>query len=608
MSVETRENAEAIARECRQMVLAQGVAGAAASIGVGALFVFALREVHSHARLAVWGCALLAVSLLRVALAVMARRATPAAPAGVLAQPAVALLVGLLSGAIWGMAATVLFPLGHSELYFVTAFLLIGMPAGALSSFGAWWPAYTAYVAASVGPFVLYFLLGGRPEFVVSSIAAVFFGAFLIREGHVVGRTLQRNVAQRIALMSITRSLGDALDRADAASRAKATFLANMSHELRTPLNAIIGMSRLIGEDPMTPRSREFAGSIQRAGQSLLAMLGDVLDLAQIEAGRVRLQSSTLELRPFIEEALDAFRPGAEAKALTLQATFAADAPMRFVADPVRLRQLLIHLLGNALKFTERGGIRVEVAAHPAADGALRIDIVDTGPGVDAVVRERLFTAFQQADASASRVHSGSGLGLKIAHDLVELMGGGIALVDTSAAGSRFRIWLPKIAEPDAAIASDADDSALEVTRARSDDGEPSVVESAGLRVLVVEDNTLNATLLQLLLQRCGCDVVCAATGDEALLRMQSESWDLVLMDCQMPIMDGYEATRRWRELEAALGARPLKIVALTASTMAEDRDRCLRSGMDDFLSKPVSFEALRTLLLRSGANPGAFR
>ena len=604
MGIDSRENAVAIARECRQMVLSQGVAGAVANLGVGALFVLALRDVHTQQRLALWGGALLVVSLLRVVVAGMARRASPASSNGVLARPGVCLAIGLLSGAVWGMAATVLFPLGHGELYFVTAFLLIGMPAGALSSFGAWWPAYAAYVSASVGPFAAYFLLSGRAEFALAALAATMFGAFLLREGHVVGRTLQRNVAQRMALMSITRTLGDALDRADAASRAKATFLANMSHELRTPLNAIIGMSRMIGEDPATERSREFAVSIQRAGQALLAMLGDVLDLAQIEAGRVRLQPVALDVRAFVEETLDMFRPGAEAKSLAVGSVYAPEAPARFVADPARLRQILAHLLGNAVKFTERGDIRVEVAAH---DGSLRIDVVDTGPGIDALARERIFTAFQQGDGSASRRHPGNGLGLKISHDLAEMMGGAIALVESSPAGCRFRVCLPRIADADH-VADESDASISEPLQALDFGSAAHAAEPAGLRVLVVEDNTLNATLLQLLLQRCGCEVVCAASGDEALLRMQSESWGLVLMDCQMPSMDGYEATRRWRELEAALGARPLKIVALTASAMAEDRQRCLQAGMDDFLSKPVSFEALRTMLLRSGANPGAFR
>ena len=593
--MEPRGNATTIARECRQLVLAQGIAGAVASIGVGALLVVALREVHSQQRLAVWICALLGVSLLRVIVAMSARQASVESASGVLAMPVVCLVIGFLSGGVWGLAATVLFPVGHSELYFITAFLLIGMPAGALSSFGAWWPAYAAYVLASVGQFVGYFLWDGRSEFLIATFAAVIFAAFLLREGYVVGRTIQRNIAQRLALMAITHSLGDALDRADAASRAKSTFLANMSHELRTPLNAIIGMSQLLADDPESGQSRGYAGAIRRAGQSLLTLIGDVLDLSQIEAGLVRLQPVALEVRPFIEEVLDMFRPGAEAKSLALRSMYATDAPARFVADPVRLRQILVNLVGNALKFTESGEIRVEIEPGGNVDGALRIDVTDTGPGISASARPRIFAAFQQADGSASRAHQGSGLGLKISHDLVELMGGSIALVESSAEGSRFRIWLP----PGEAVPQNATETA-----------DPVVADNdslAGLRVLVVEDNTLNATLLQLMLQRCGCDITCAASGDEGLYRMQSEPWDVVLMDCQMPLMDGYEATRRWRELESALGAPRLKIVALTANAMAEDRDRCLQAGMDDYLTKPVSLDALRAMLqLHTGAGGGA--
>ena len=667
-----------IVRECQRFVLQQGVAGALATVGVAALFLFAVADVHPRPLVLWWVLAVVCVAALRIAFALWLRRRThlPAgAPSG---QPLPdlrlhTLAVGLLSGGLWGAAATLLFPIGHTELYFVTAFLLIGMPAGAIGSFGAWWPAYACYVGASVGPFALFFLLGGEGQAVLAGGAALVFAAFLLREGFMIGVNIQNNIAQRIELETLTASLGEALASADAANRAKSSFLANISHELRTPLNAIIGMSQLLAEDPDAPAHRQLPATIHRAGRSLLSLISDVLDLSQIEAGKLVLRPAPFAPRALVAEILDMFAPQAERKGLRLQAVFDPDTPARFVADPARLRQVVVNLVGNAIKFTERGEVVVDV--RPVfADGrgsGLSIEVIDTGPGISAESRTHLFDAFHQGDNSSSRTHEGSGLGLKICHDLLQLMGGSIAVDTRVGEGCRFRVLLPpgetsdevsdmataaasglrEIGTPGlpplpaatapaptgtsgvSAIGAAASDAGMGVSEDRASDpvtdagtgagaetgsktglqigfetgtetdairadaAEDDRADIDGMRVLVVEDNILNASLVRLLLQRSGCDVVCAASGTEALEQMQSQSWDLVLMDCQMPLMDGYEATRRWREIESALGLRRLPIIALTAHALAEDRERCLDAGMDDYLTKPVAFEALRRTL-----------
>lgn len=583
LSVDTRER---IARECRQLVLSQGRAGAIATLLIAGLFIGTLRDVHPRALLAGWGAAVGIASLLRIWLASPSMWQADEDGDSRAGKPLLCVLLGAFCGAVWGAASTLLFPLGHEELYFVVAFLLISMPAAAVSSFGAWWPAHAAYVLCNVGPFALYFLLSGRGDFMVAGVAACFFMAFLLRQGVIISRTIRRNIAQRIALMDMTKTLGEALDRADAANRAKSTFLANMSHELRTPLNAIIGMSQLLAEAPDAPAHRDLPRSIRRAGQSLLALISDVLDLSHIEAGKISLCIAPFPPQRLLEDVADMFGPQAQSKGLRLEAEIAPDLPAHFAGDQARLRQVLVNLVGNAVKFTTSGSVRIEADAtrDPAGRRVLRVAVVDTGPGIRESERERIFQAFQQGDDSPTRAHPGTGLGLPISSDLVGLMGGRIELSSVVGAGSRFTVLVPE-----------APESEIDRRHAASQAAEAAAADFdlAGLRVLVAEDNALNASLVKLMLEREGCAVICAGSGSEALEWMRTDAWDVVLMDCQMPGLDGYSATRQWRLFEQAERRPRLPIVALTAHAMADDRRRCIEAGMDDYLTKPLKREAL---------------
>jgi CheY-like chemotaxis protein len=405
-----------------------------------------------------------------------------------------------------------------------------------------------------------------------------------------------------------------------------------MSHELRTPLNAIIGMSELLAEAPDAPAHRRLPDSIRRAGKALLALISDVLDLSQIEAGKIALRHAAFAPRRLVDEVMDIFGPEAAAKSLRLQVECSPDVPAQFVADPARLRQILVNLVGNAVKFTPSGEVRIEM--HCVGDDSARtlwIDVVDSGLGVRESDRERIFNAFQQLDATASRAHAGSGLGLKISRDLAQLMGGTLDVVAAHGGGSRFRLRIPQAAVQTSARA----ETGLGLGAARRDDataatsaapvvvavaeGSPtsspqeasvpsqSAQQSAphrpvpALRVLVVEDNSVNSALIKLMLERFGCTVDCIANGVQALAAMHGGTWDIVLMDCQMPQLDGYETTRRWRTIEAEDGRARLPIVALTAHAMTGDREKCLAAGMDDYLTKPIVLDDLRVLLLRHG-------
>ncbi len=597
-SVETRQR---IAKECRQLVLSQGRSGALATLAVAVLFLFMLRDVHPPGVLIGWAVAVALASAVRIRLAMPAMWVPDERGDSRAGTPAICLLLAAMCGGVWGVAATLLFPQGHSDLYFVTAFMLISMPAAAVSSFGAWWPAAAAYVLCNIVPFALYFLFSGQTDLMVAGVAACFFTAFLLRQGFVISRTIQRNIAQRMALSTMTRSLGEALDRADSANRAKSTFLANMSHELRTPLNAIIGMSRLLAEAPDAPAHRQLPGTIHRAGQSLLALISDVLDLSQIEAGNIALHAAPFSPRQLVADVLDMFGPDATAKSIALDAICSPALPDRFVGDQARLRQILVNLVGNALKFTDAGSVRIEADLDVDGQGArtLRLAVVDTGPGIRESERVRIFAAFQQGDDSMSRAHAGTGLGLKISSDLVALMGGRIDLNSVPGAGSRFVVHVP---ESEASMASPPTGAAFRGGMPMSDPktpAPPDVTAIAGLHLLVVEDNALNASLVKLMLERDGCTVACVGSGERAIEAMRLQRWDAVLMDCQMPGMDGYATTRRWRQIEISERRARLPIVALTAHAMADDRRRCLDAGMDDYLTKPLRHEALRATLAR---------
>ena len=594
LSVETRRR---IARECRQLVLSQGRAGAFATLAIAVLYLAILRDVHPRSLLVGWAAAVGLASALRIWLASPSMWRPDEDGDSRAGKPLVCILLGAFCGGVWGVGSTLLFPMGQGELYFVVAFLLISMPAAAVSSFGAWWPAHAAYVLCNVGPFALYFLFSGEPDFMIAGFAACLFTVFLLRQGFVISRTIRRNIAQRIALMDMTRTLGEALDRADAANRAKSTFLANMSHELRTPLNAIIGMSQLLAEAPDAPAHRELPRSIRRAGQSLLALINDVLDLSQIEAGKIALHVAPFAPGRLVEDVIDMFGPEAQAKALRLDAVLAPSLPLRFAGDQARLRQVLVNLVGNAVKFTMQGEVRIEADVVVDADDVrrLRIAVVDTGPGIREADRERIFQPFQQGDDSTTRAHAGSGLGLRISGDLVALMRGRIDLSSVVGAGSRFTVLVPEAAITDVAMDEEAPPPpAVDVA-----------TDLTGLRVLVAEDNVLNASLVQLMLEREGCAVTCVGNGADVLERMRVDAWDVVLMDCQMPDIDGYTATRQWRVQELTERRPRLPIVALTAHAMADDRRRCLEAGMDEYLTKPIKRDALCLALARLAPDAG---
>ncbi len=382
-----------------------------------------------------------------------------------------------------------------------------------------------------------------------------------------------------------TAQLREAKELAEAATQAKSRFLANVSHEIRTPMIGVLGMSELLLAGPLPEKEKQLAVTVHRSAVALLTIINDLLDLSKAEAGKLTLEQVLFDLRLTVEEALDIMRVQAAQKGLGLFLDYPGEAPQWLMGDPERLRQILLNLLGNAIKFTEQGEVRIVVQIGDAGPDRLlplRISVWDTGVGVRAKDRERIFDSFQQADSTTTRKYGGTGLGLTIVRELVRMMGGMIELESFSGKGSGFTVHLQLEA------GAPPQDQALQKAHAAPVERPPR----AGQSMLLVEDNATTRQLVQLLFEGSGLDLFIVENGLQAIEFLTEEKVDLIFMDCQMPDMDGFETTRELRSM-----GLQVPIIALTALAHEEDEQRCLDAGMNDFLRKPFrKFELEATL------------
>ncbi len=502
-----------------------------------------------------------------------------------------------------GWAGIVGAGLGHPEFEYriYIILLVVAIQGAAIPVLGASLAAIFIYTLPPVlTALTLLFSYGGKD--LATGIAVAMYTLMILRSGIILYNTLVNSITLRIHNQNIssnlektvterTLELKDSRDLAEKANKTKSEFLANMSHEIRTPMNAIIHFSNLALREEMPPVSRDFIEKLHSASRSLLRIVNDILDLSKIESGKLEIENTSFSLRNLLKEVMDSISISAEEKGLIFEVDLPDTLCGTFRGDAFRVQQVLINLISNAIKFTEEGGVTLEVREQKSNGNKTEIEfrVIDTGIGMTEEQQKKLFQPFQQADTSTTRRYGGTGLGLVISRQLIELMQGSITVKSEPGNGSTFSVKIPF---EDAV----SDEKWAEKTPLYQDSLSDSLAHIRGAEILIVEDNLANQVILSSILENTDIHIAIAANGKIALQEMENHSFDLVLMDIQMPVMDGYEATseiRRHKKWET------LPIIAMTANAMQEDIQKCISVGMNAHLSKPLDLNKLYEALTR---------
>ena len=581
------DDPEIIRQQCALLYRNAGLVQPATLISSTILVLASAGTVPTPALLA-WWCVVAVTAVARWRLAVSYSKRLGAEDANVRESLNRFIVFTALAGLLWSSGCVLMMWRSPEVLQLFVALIMAGMVAGGLPALSVVVLTYGLFATPILFTVaaVAFVQAQGLRGWLLGVAALILFVAVMRGAKH-FHDALHQSLRLAIEQRQIVAELKIAKSAAEAANEAKTAFLANISHEIRTPMNGLIGLTESLFDSPLSPAQKETAGLIGSSAQSLLSVINDILDMSKIEAGKF-----TITVAPFdpVQTARDAVRlyaPLAEQKGLKLEFQSGAGLPSCVESDEVRVRQVLLNLLANAIKFTDRGTVRLTVSCPALTSSSttfLRFAVADTGIGIPHRLQSKLFTPFTQlADKRAS---AGTGLGLAISRRLAELMGGTLCFESAQGTGSTFWLDIPlKIRECDASCPRLQQSFATSVARLSAE-------------VLLAEDNAVNQRVASHFLKKLGAEVVAVADGSQAVAALSARRYDLVFMDCQMPGMDGFAATKAIREMEEGTGRRSV-IIALTANARAEDREKCLAAGMDDHLAKPISAPDLAAMLTK---------
>ena len=491
-------------------------------------------------------------------------------------------VMAAVDGFFWGLGGVLLTPAGETDVVAMVLTALLGVASVGVFALQPYWRASAAFLVSLLTPVVLDQLFEGTRFGLLAAIGIVMFAVLMLIEARDADARIRELLRLRFDTDRIADERAEALRLAQRQSSVKSQFLATMSHEMRTPLHGILGITRMLQQKPQTQSSEEELALIGRAGEHLLTLINDVLDYSKLEAGRVKLAAQPFDLAQLIDEAVSLSVPSAYQAGLSLTTRMHMPRPCPVVGDASRIRQVLHNLIGNAVKFTSHGAVTV-VAKH--RNGRARIAVHDTGIGIGPEDIAQIFDAFHQTDSSFARRYAGTGLGLTIARELARAMGGDLVCTSKLERGSCFTFTLDL---PSAPL-----DLPLVVPQVTP------VGPALSGRVLLAEDNPVNAIVAEASLRNLGFNGEVVTDGEQALAAFRARRPDIVLLDCQMPVMDGFEAARLIRQHERECGWPHTPLLALTANALEGDRETSLAAGMDEHLAKPFRDDQLKAMLVR---------